>query len=37
MYPTLLNYQDWENINIVVDKNFSQIENFANVKLTGFC
>ncbi len=31
--PYLVNYQDWENINIVVDKNFSQIENFANVKL----
>ena len=31
--PYLVDYPDWENINIVVDKNFSQIENFANVKL----
>jgi phospholipid transport system substrate-binding protein len=31
--PYLVNYPDWENINIVVNKNFSQIENFANVKL----
>ena len=31
--PYLVDYPDWENINIVVDQNFSQIENFANVKL----
>ena len=31
--PYLVNYPDWENINIVVDKNFSQNENFARVKL----
>ena len=31
--PYLVNYPDWEKINIIVDKNFSQIENFANVKL----
>ena len=31
--PYLVDYPDWENINIVVNKNFSQIENFANVKL----
>ena len=31
--PYLVDYPDWENINIVVDENFSQIENFANVKL----
>ena len=31
--PYLVDFPDWENINIVVDKNFSQIENFANVKL----
>ena len=31
--PYLVDYPDWENINIVVDKNFSQIESFANVKL----
>ena len=31
--PYLVNYPDWENINIVVNKNFSQIQNFANVKL----
>ena len=31
--PYLVDYPDWEKINIIVDKNFSQIENFANVKL----
>ena len=31
--PYLVDYPDWENINIVVDKNFSQNENFARVKL----
>jgi len=31
--PYLVDYPDWKNINIVVDKNFSEIENFANVKL----
>ena len=31
--PYLVDYPDWENINIVVDENFSQIENFAKVKL----
>ena len=31
--PYLVDYPDWANINIVIDKNFSQIENFANVKL----
>ena len=31
--PYLVDYPDWENINIVVDKNFSQIESLANVKL----
>jgi phospholipid transport system substrate-binding protein len=31
--PYLVDYPDWENINIIVDKNYSQIENFANVKL----
>ena len=31
--PYLVNYPDWENINIVVDKNFSQTESLANVKL----
>ena len=31
--PYLVDYSDWENINIVVDKNFSQIENFSSVKL----
>ena len=31
--PYLVDYPDWENINIVVDENFSQRENFANVKL----
>jgi len=31
--PYLVDYPDWENINIVVNKNFSQRENFANVKL----
>ena len=31
--PYLVDYPDWENINIVVNENFSQRENFANVKL----
>ena len=31
--PYLVDYPYWENINIVVDKNFSQEENFARVKL----
>jgi phospholipid transport system substrate-binding protein len=31
--PYLVDYPDWENINIVVNKNSSQIGNFANVKL----
>ena len=31
--PYLVDYPDWENINIVVDKNFSQTESLANVKL----
>ena len=31
--PYLVDYPDWKNINIVVDQNFSEIENFANVKL----
>ena len=31
--PYLVDYPDWRNINIVVNENFSQIENFANVKL----
>ncbi|MEC7595541.1 MAG: ABC transporter substrate-binding protein [Pseudomonadota bacterium] len=31
--PYLVDYSNWENINIVVDKNFSQIENFASVKI----
>jgi phospholipid transport system substrate-binding protein len=31
--PYLVDYPDWENINIVVNDKFSQIENFANVKL----
>ena len=31
--PYLVDYPDWKNINIVVNKNFSQIEDFANVKL----
>ena len=31
--PYLVDYPDWENINIVVDKNFSQNENIARVKL----
>jgi len=31
--PYLVDYPNWENINIVVEKNFSQIENFASVKL----
>ena len=31
--PYLVDYPDWRNINIVVNENFSQRENFANVKL----
>ena len=31
--PYLVDYPDWENINIVVDKKFSQNENIARVKL----
>ena len=31
--PYLVDYQDWRNINIVVNENFSQRENFDNVKL----
>jgi phospholipid transport system substrate-binding protein len=31
--PYLVSYPDWENFKIVVDKNFSQNENFASVKL----
>ena len=31
--PYLVDYPDWENINIVVDKNFSQTESLANVKI----
>ena len=31
--PYLVDYPDWRNINIVVNENFTQRENFANVKL----
>jgi phospholipid transport system substrate-binding protein len=31
--PYLVDYPDWENINIVVDKNFSQTDSLANVKI----
>ena len=31
--PYLVDYPDWENINIVVNENFSQRESFASVKL----
>ena len=31
--PYLVDYPDWKYINIDVDQNYSQIENFANVKL----
>jgi len=31
--PYLVDYPDWKNINLVVDKNFSQEKNFARVKL----
>jgi len=31
--PYLVDYPDWENIDIVVDKNFSQNEKFSRVKL----
>ena len=31
--PYLVDYPDWENINIHVDKNFTQKENFSTVKL----
>ena len=31
--PYLVDYPDWKNINILVDNNFNQEENFARVKL----